>query len=659
MCGIAGIIAGSGWGANALEKVSSAMANTMVHRGPDAHDTWVCSKLPLALSHRRLAIQDLSSRGNQPMVSGSGRFCIVFNGEIYNFLEIAKELCLCGYQFQGHSDTEVLIAAIEAWGIEKAVQKSQGMFAFGLWDEQTKELTLCRDRLGEKPLYFGWLQGCFVFASELKAFQQNFRNTLEIDKHSMAAYFRFGYVPTPHSIYKHIYKLLPGSFLCLSVMELPSEHQFSPFPGGAQISPKPYWELEKISRFGVINPIIKTYDAIQKLDNLLHDVIKNQKIADVPLGCFLSGGVDSSLVAALLQNVSATPINTFTIGFREKEFDEAPFARAIAAHIGSKHHEYYVSANEGLDEIEKIPEVWDEPFSDSSQIPSLIVARKARQQVSVCLTGDGGDELFCGYNRYYATAQLWKYFAWLPKCLRYAGFKAFSKLPHSFWQSGYNIIQASKKDGFGQANFGLKMNKMIELLKINSLPDAYRYLMSYWNQLEDVLTFTKEADSVMDLQPEPELGNFIHDSMYWDQIGYLADDNLVKGDRASMSVSLETRLPLLDHRIVELSWHLPLSMKFYNGQSKWILRQILYRYVPKEMIERPKMGFSVPIRSWLKGPLKNWAEDLLFSKNVRDSGMFNYPSICKLWRQHQKGSHDHSHKLWTLLTWLNWYEYQR
>jgi asparagine synthase (glutamine-hydrolysing) len=654
MCGIAGIIAPSGWTQQALQEAAMSMAATMFRRGPDAQGVWVDTEQPLALAHRRLSIQDLSPAGHQPMASASDRFHIVFNGEIYNFPILADELRQRGHRFRGHSDTEVLLAAMEEWGIEATLMRSRGMFALAVWDKQLRELILCRDRMGEKPLFFGWLENCFVFASELKALHSVFHTALTIDNDALAAFFRFGYVPTPYSIYRNIFKLLPGTCLRVPVAPLPAVSAFHPLSGKALLSPQPYWQVETIARHGIANPILDENEATEQLDALLRNTITQQKIADVPLGAFLSGGVDSSLVAAVMRSVSDKPISTFTIGFKEKEFDEAPYARAIARHIGSDHHEFYISANDGLALIEDLPQYWDEPFADSSQISSLLLAKMARQKVTVCLTGDGGDELFCGYNRYFASVKYWSIQQKLPFWLRQIIGNAVVAIPSHTWQNAYTQLKRFTGNNPTQSNVGLKIHKLAGLMRMTSIFAAYRNLMSYWQEPGDILSHIREAASIMDRQPNPGLDHFIHDAMYWDQLGYLIDDNLVKGDRASMAFSLETRMPLLDHRIVELSWRLPLSMKYRDGQSKWLLRQVLYRYVPKELIERPKMGFSVPIRDWLKGPLKNWAEDLLNSNSTIESGILKRQTIQQVWRQHLNGSHDHSHKLWTLCMWLTW-----
>ncbi len=657
MCGIAGIIAPFVLNRQALTDMAEAMARTLYHRGPDSHGVWVDPQHQLALSHRRLSIQDLSSAGHQPMSSASGRFHLVFNGEIYNFKHLSQKLQQIGWRFQGHSDTEVLLTAIEQWGVEKAIGHCNGMFAFAVWDRQEQELILCRDRMGEKPLFFGWIDKCFVFASELKAFKKIFSGALAIDDNSQAAFFRFGYVPTPYSIYKNIYKLMPGTYLRIPLAVNTSPNKFNPLPDKTCFSPIPYWALSDVSRPISSSIITDEQEAVIRFDSLLHDVIAEQKIADVPLGTFLSGGVDSSLISAILQKVSDRPVQTFTIGFTEKEFDEAPYARAIARHIGSDHQEYYVSADDGLALVEDIPFYWDEPFADSSQIPSLLVAKMARKKVTVCLTGDGGDELFCGYNRYFASIKLWSIIQNIPHALRKLMGKSLLMIPEHCWQQFYTSYKRLMNDTRTQSNIGLKIQKMAGLMCAESMPGAYRYLMSYWHDPGNVVNYHQEAFSIIDREPDPMLGDFIHDAMYWDQLGYLVDDNLVKGDRSSMAFSLETRLPFLDRRIVEFSWQLPLVMKYQNGKSKWLLRKVLSNYVPDSLINRPKMGFSVPIRDWLKGPLKIWASDLIHSEYVSVSETLNGKNIKRVWNEHQKGSHDHSHKLWTLCMWLAWVRY--
>jgi len=656
MCGITGIVAPSISDKEILMGMATSMANTICHRGPDDFGVWVDPAFHLAFSHRRLSVQDLSTAGHQPMASSTGRFHIVFNGEIYNFQLLSKELQRLGHIFHGHSDTEVLLMAIEQWGLEEALSRITGMFAWVAWDNKEKELILCRDRMGEKPLFFGWVDQCFVFASELKALKQAFPNSLEIDQDSLASFFRFGYVPTPHAIYKNVFKLQPGTVLRVPLSPLVSVNGFSPISGKTKFSPQPYWSLTDIVSQGLSNPCRNERDAINEFDQLLRKTVSQQIIADVPVGAFLSGGIDSSLISAVMQAVTDKPIRTFTVGFKEKDFDEAPYARSIANHLGTDHHEYYVSAKEGLSLIESVPYYWDEPFADSSQIPSLLIAKIASQNVKVCLTGDGGDELFCGYNRYFVNANLWSLKRKLsPKLAEMLG-KAISIPSPKSWERVYSLFNELSGYKKSQANIGLKMQKLSDLFRITSIEDTYFYLMSYWHNPKHLVRHYQEADSIIDRKANPDLGSFIFDAMYWDQLGYLVDDNLVKGDRSSMAFSLETRMPLLDHHIVEFSWRIPLKMKYRRGQSKWILRQALYRYVPKNLIDRPKMGFSVPISDWLKGPLKDWATDLINSKNASETDILNKKIIQEIWSQHMKGTHDHSHKIWAVCMFLAWLE---
>jgi len=653
MCGIVGFFTNFGLSKDQLRSKICAMNDTLVHRGPDDSGIWVDMALSIALGHRRLAIQDLSPTGQQPMMSSSGRFHIVFNGEIYNFKEIQHDLIGRGYQFRGSSDTEVLLASVEEWGIELALKKSRGMFAIAIWDQKERELILARDRMGEKPLFYGWIEGAFVFASELKAIRKIFSISMEIDPAATAAFFRFGYVPSPHCIYKNFFKLVPGTYLRISLSQLSTLSDFNPLSDNGFFCPQAYWTLQKSVNDGLLNPILDEQEAITQFDSLLQNTLSLHQISDVPLGAFLSGGIDSSLICAVLQAISKSPVKTFTIGFKEKEFDEAPYARSIANYLGTDHHEYYVSASDGLDLIPEISKYWDEPFADVSQIPSLMVARIARQDVTVCLTGDGGDELFCGYNRYFANAALWSMINKIPLQLRRLAGKSLSLFPPRVWQNVYDLSKKLVGSYRTQANVGLKVQKLAKIMQMRSEKDAYLYLMSVWDNPKQLLMHTQESSSVFDRQPTPGLGHFIHDAMCWDQLGYLVDDNLVKGDRSSMAASLETRLPLLDHRIVEFSWRLPLAMKYRRGQSKWLLRQVLYKYVPKELIERPKMGFSVPISDWLRGELRDWAGDLMHSYCCNEK-LENKSVLQKIWREHMLGINDHGNKLWILLTWINW-----
>lgn len=641
-----------GLAGDGLRQVARHLSGAIVHRGPDGAGEWIDDRMSVALVHRRLAIQDLSPAGHQPMSSGSGRYQIVFNGEIYNFKSLAAELAKAGFSFRGGSDTEVMLAAFEHWGVESSIKRFVGMFAFALYDSREKTLLLCRDRIGEKPLYYGWTRKGFLFSSELKSIRAAVAGELRQDDSALAAYLRFGYVPSPHSIYAGIYKLVPGTTLVIDVANGSSADGFSPYADSAPFSPRKYWSVLAVAQQGLQNPVRNEDEAIAELDGLLRSAVGDQCIADVPIGAFLSGGVDSTLVASIMQAVNARPIDTFTIGFSEKEFDEAPYARKIAQHLGTSHHEFYISANDCLDLIPQLPIIWDEPFADSSQMPALMVARMARTAVTVCLSGDGGDEMFCGYNRYISTERLWSRFGKVPRPLRTLLGKGLGTISPPTLDKLYRVIMRLQNDSRTQANVGVKVHKLAESLQLESIDDVYRYLLSYWNDVKQLLA-AAEAPSAMDQLPAPRLPHFIDNAMLWDQVGYLPDDNLVKGDRSSMAVGMELRLPLLDHRVIEYSWRLPLEMKNKQGVSKAVLRQLLYRYVPRELIERPKMGFSVPIGAWLKGPLRDWSESLLSKEALEASGLSASP-IRAGWFEHCEGTRDHSNQLWTILMYQMW-----
>ncbi|MBT1450662.1 asparagine synthase (glutamine-hydrolyzing) [Glaciecola sp. XM2] len=651
MCGIAGIIDHSA-SRESLQALGPKMGDAIHHRGPDDFGYWQSDDIPLLFVHRRLSIQDLSPLGHQPMSSNSGRYMMVFNGEIYNFKQLTKELEALGHAFRGGSDTEVMLAAFEQWGIADSVKKFVGMFAFALFDQQNKTLTLGRDRMGEKPLYYGWIDKRFVFASELKSITAACETKPDLDEGSVSAYFRFGYIPSPYSIYKNIYKLEPGSLLELPALSIEQTDDFSPIVDDAPLSPSAYWSVLASMTGGQEQLFTNAENAVDGLETLLQDIIRDQSIADVPTGAFLSGGVDSTTVTAIMQSLSQSPIDTFTIGFKEKEFDEAPYAKAISSHLGTNHHELYISANDCLDVANDIARYWDEPFADSSQIPSYMVSKFAKEKVTVCLSGDGGDELFCGYNRYIATNSMWGKIDKLGLPLRKVMSKLLLSVSPNVYSSAYARIQRLRSNSATQANVGLKVHKIADLLQFTSIHDAYKYLMSYWNDPLTMVNTQLEHPSILD-RLKPSSGSFVDDAMCWDQLGYLPDDNLVKGDRSSMASSLEMRLPLLDHRLVEYSWRLPLNMKFQQGMSKWALRQVLYRYVPQELIERPKMGFSVPVSEWLRGPLKQWAADMFFDGSG-DDALLNLHEITRIWQEHQSGKRDHGNKLWTLAMFKAW-----
>jgi asparagine synthase (glutamine-hydrolysing) len=658
MCGIAGL-AGYGQNSEALAENGSAMISALVHRGPDDDGLWTDEKFGLAMGHRRLSIQDLSEHGAQPMLSPSGQYLIVFNGEIYNFKEIAADLRQRGYSFNGHSDTEVLLAAIEEWGTSAAIARFIGMFAFALWDSKDKKLFLCRDRLGEKPLYYGWLGNSFYFASELKAIEKVVpKQLLAIDYDGLSSFLSYGYVSAPFSIYQGIYKLPPGSMLTL---EAPAECDdwqpppgFSPYADNAVASPVAYWSVMQSANSGLKNMSKDEDEAVSTLDEMLHRTIKRQMIADVSIGTFLSGGIDSSVVSAIAQHESERAIKTYTIGFSEKEYDESAYAEAIARHLGTDHLTMRVTPGDALGVVPELHAIYDEPFADSSQIPTYLVSKLAKQHVTVCLSGDGGDELFAGYNRYLWTESLWKKLAMFPLPLRLLTGKLLLLPSPAHWDAFYSILSGLNK-GSQQKLIGLKVQKLAGMMQSESIEQAYDYLMSYWGNANHMIKLDGTAATSQKKALEKlATSDFINQAMFIDQNVYLPGDNLAKVDRASMAVSLETRLPILSHEIVDLSWRIPLQMKVKNNVSKWPLRQVLYKYVPQELIDRPKMGFSVPVASWLRGELKEWAEELLTTLDSGWGHVLDKRPILRAWQEHQSERYDHSHRLWTVLMFLSW-----
>lgn len=629
----------------------AAMAARLHHRGPDSQGLWQNANHTISLGHQRLAIIDLSPAGHQPMHLADGRYTIVFNGEIYNFRQIRETLVAQGVSFSGRSDTEVLLNAFAHWGLESTVTKLQGMFAFAIWDELEQKLTLCRDRMGEKPLYYGWLKDTFVFASELSALEA-VGIPLSVDQQAISTYLHFGYVSAPSSIYSGIYKLPPACWLELneaSLRQKPAAFNGSP---GAENGPTHYWNINQVAKEKRQGQFSDSAQAIRQLDRTLQEVISDQMISDVPLGCFLSGGIDSTTVAAVMNHISDTQVETFTIGFDNPEFNEAPFASRIAEHLGTRHNELYIGLDDCLDVAPSMGNIYDEPLADSSQIPTFLVSKMARSRVTVCLSGDGGDELFGGYNRYYWTDRTWKSTGWLPIILRKIMASLLQLPPPGFWDKSYQLLRNNQDpDSKGQNNVGLKIQKLAEVLACKDPYEAYRLLVSYWRQgLLPIRQDIAPDAGVFNTPALPEL-NFLEQAMLIDQQSYLPGDNLTKVDRASMANSLETRLPLLNHKVVEFAWQTPMEMKRQDGKDKWLLRQVLYQYVPREMIERPKMGFSVPIAQWLRGPLQSWANDLI--ENANDE-IFNLPAIRSRWSNHCKGDRDESHQLWALLMLLSW-----
>lgn len=650
MCGLTGYLGGFGAGSvDAAGAVLHRMTDAIVHRGPDSDGHWLDAEAGIALGHRRLAIVDLSAAGAQPMQAASGRYLIAFNGEIYNHLDLRAELEQRAQApaWRGHADTETLLAGFDAWGIEATLRKCIGMFAIALWDRQTRTLTLARDRLGEKPLYYGW-QGSgdsavFLFGSELKALRAHPAFRASVDRDALALYLRHMAVPGGHSIYLGIHKLQPGALLTVS-----------------RAAPQPvisaYWSAAEAAARGVARPFAGTaQEAVDALETLLKDAVRQQMMADVPLGAFLSGGVDSSTVVALMQAQSSRAVKTFSIGFHEEAFNEAEHAKAVARHLGTEHTELYVTPQQAMDVIPRLPALYDEPFADSSQIPTHLVSQLARRHVTVSLSGDAGDELFCGYTRYTGTERLWRRLSAVPMPLRYTAAQLVRAVP----PGALNAVGKRIGSGPRWARLGDRLHKGAEVIGCGTLEELYRGMVSNWHEPESVVIGGHEpATSLTGLRPDLPGLSGIERLMALDLLTYLPDDILTKVDRAAMGVSLETRVPLLDHRVVEFAWSLPLQYKLRpeggGHTTKWALRQVLYRHVPQALIERPKMGFGVPIDSWLRGPLRDWAEDLLSEARLKRDGYFNPALIRQKWAQHLSGERNWQHALWCVLMFQAW-----
>ncbi|MER3403285.1 MAG: asparagine synthase (glutamine-hydrolyzing) [Armatimonadota bacterium] len=649
MCGVTGFWQPTGCSEEQARQTIRRMADALIHRGPDDAGEWLDAAAGIALGHRRLAILDLSPAGRQPMVSASGRYVIAFNGEIYNHLDLRRllEAQEGAVAWRGHSDTETLLACIEAWGFEETLRRSVGMFALALWDRDTRTLTLARDRLGEKPLYYGWQRGVLLFGSELKALRAHPAFGGEIDRDALALFFRHGYIPAPYSIYRGIHKLLPGTYLTINEVQA---------QGGVTGRPVPYWSFAQVVEAGQRQPFRGSEtEAADELERLLRQAVAGQMVADVPVGAFLSGGIDSTTVVALMQAQSARPVRTFTIGFHEDEYNEAHHANAVARHLGTDHTELYVTAQQAMAVIPRLPTLYDEPFADPSQIPTFLVAELARQHVTVCLSGDGGDELFGGYSRYFRAYSVWRWLKWTPEALRTPVGSLLSVWSPEAWNRLFSIGSRLTPPRNRQTNFGYKIHRLAEVLTARSPEAVYLGFVSHWQSPAKLVYGAGEPPSVL-TQPEawPPVDDFRHRLMALDTVSYLPDDILVKVDRAAMEVSLETRVPLLDHRVVEFSWTLPLDLKIRGGQGKWLLRQVLYRHVPQELVERPKKGFGVPIGHWLRGPLRDWAEDLLDEHRMREAGYLNPQPVRRMWAEHLSGQRDWQFHLWDVLIWEAW-----
>jgi len=645
VCGIVGFIGTEpGESSDSIRDTVSRMTNALRHRGPDDSGVWFDATVPVALGHRRLSIIDLSDQGHQPMVSASGRYVLVFNGEIYNYRELRTEFP--NYSFRGASDSEVMLAAFQNYGISLAVKRFRGMFAFALWDRAERTLHLARDRFGEKPLYYAMAGRTLLFGSELKAVTAHPAFSPAIDRSVMPLFLRYGYVPQPYAIYHGTHKLEPGTCLSITWNRLPD------LP-----TPVAFWSARDAAARAMHQPFRGTpEEAEDYLEKLLGDAVQAQMVADVPLGAFLSGGIDSTMIVALMQKYGTRKARTFTLGFSEKWYDEAVHARAVARRLGTDHTEMYVTPAEAMAVIPSLSSIYDEPFADSSQVPTCLVSQLARQHVTVALTGDGGDEIFGGYNRYVWSGKIWDWIGHYPQFMR----SAAAILVTAISPVGWDRLSLLLPKRLAVRAPGDKMHKLAGILDAASRQDLYQRLVSQWPDPGKVAPATVDLPVEIDDPLNWKAGNsFLRQMMLLDSIGYLPGDILVKVDRAAMAVGLETRAPYLDHRLFEFAWSLPDEWKVRNGESKWLLRQVLHRHVPKEMMERPKAGFGIPMHVWMRGPLRDWAENLLDERRLRQEGFFDPTPIRRKWAQHLAGSHNWYPQLWAILMFESWLETRR
>lgn len=641
MCGITGF-----WSSpTSTEELLTDLeptARAILHRGPDDGGLWVDGCCGIAMGHRRLSILDLSPEGRQPMFSASGRYVIAFNGEVYNFEELRKQLP--GVAWRGHSDTEVILAAVEAWGLKTAVERFVGMFAFALWDRQERRLQLVRDRIGIKPLYYGWSGATLFFASELRAMRQHPDFHCEIDRAAVAAYLRHNYIPSPHTIYEGIYKLEAGTIACFAE------------PRQRDVEAERYWSATEIALHGQQEPFDGTAsEAVEELHRSLQSAVGLRMISDVPLGAFLSGGVDSSLVVALMQAQSARAVRTFSIGFAEPEYNEAGYAAEVAKHLGTDHTEFYVTPREAQEAIPMIAGLYDEPFADSSQLPTFLLSQLTRKHVTVSLSGDGGDELFAGYTRYYWADKTWRNLQRLPRPVREVMGKSLGSLSSATWETAIGPLARVLPAHNNHSTLGNKLNKLARLMMIRDGTEFYRDFISHISDPARMVPGATEAASAFSAPSKWNgLRDYISQMQLLDILTYLPDDILVKLDRASMAVGLEARVPLLDHRVVEFAWRLPPSLKMRDGQAKWTLRQVLEKYLPRELFERPKMGFGIPVGQWLRGPLRDWAEEMLEPSRLKSDGLLDVEAVRRLWSQHLAGSDEWQYQLWNFILLQAW-----
>ena len=642
MCGIAGFIAREGVASAALP-VLQRMTRALAHRGPDGEGYWQSADGRVNLGHRRLAIIDLTPSGHQPMLTRGGGAAISFNGEIYNFPELRDELTKQGISFRGSSDTEVLLEALSQWGVEPTLKRLNGMFAFAFWDQRERKLWLARDRFGEKPLYYSWQNGTFFFASELKPLIQHPKFRREIDRTVLPSYLRFNHVPGHQCIYKDVSKLTPGH--CLAV-DLSGEVRAS----------QPYWRLRECVESRRLDLRAPDDPAlIDELDSILSKAVRQRMLSDVPLGAFLSGGIDSSIVVALMQKQSMRPIKTFTIGFSDRGYNEAIDAGKVARHLGAEHHEYYISSKDCFDVIARLPQIYDEPFADSSQIPTTLVSQFTRRHVSVALSGDAGDEMFCGYNRYVWSKRIWPIInRFPPRIRRIARDLAYCLSPKE-WDRIFSVFNPLVPDRLKVRGAGDKLHKLATVIGAKDTDALYLSYVSLWHDPNQITPGFSEAPSLLD-DPQvcPDGLDYIEKMMYLDQLTYLTSDILCKVDRATMSAGLEARVPFVDNEVANFAWSLPVSTKLHRGISTWPLRQ-----VPKALVDRPKMGFGVPIGEWLRGPLRDWSESLLDEQLLKEEGYFDAAKVRSTWSEHLAGRRNHQHTLWGILMFQAWNGYWR
>jgi len=646
MCGITGFLTASFPGH--AEEVVGGMADALRHRGPDDHGTWVDAAAGIALGHRRLSIIDTSAAGRQPMMSGSGRYVLSYNGEIYNYREVQAELEQSNGQplrLRGHSDTEIILAGFEQWGIPSTVERFNGMFALAVWDRLERMLWLARDPFGEKPLYYAWFGETFLFGSELKALRAHPDFDGSLDRNALAQYFKFNCVPAPHSIYRQVKKLPAASVMKISLLH------------AGEASPVPYWSMEETALQGLRDPFRgPVEEAIEELDQLLRSAVKLRTVSDVPLGTFLSGGFDSSLVTALMQAQHNNAVQTFSVGVSDKDLDEGEYARQVAGHLGTEHAALTAAPEDALAVLQELPLIYDEPFSDSSQIPTLLLSRFARRSVTVALSGDGGDEIFGGYNRHTWLSRLWRNVGWLPGSMRKTMAAGIRSASPAAWDRVYAGVSPllPRRSQFAMA--GYKLHKFASVLEESNPRTMYLRLLAHWPGESIVIGASANGPDVVFRK---EIADIEHDMMLLDTQQYLHDDILVKVDRATMSTSLEARAPYLDKRVVAFAWRLPLEWKVRQGVGKWILRQVLYRYVPQAMVDRPKRGFSVPLDQWLRGELRDWAESLLDASRLRQEGFLDPGPIHSRWEEHRSRKRNWAFELWDVLMFQSWLEHSR